>query len=58
MSGNGEEQDSIISFEESTEESYNHAEGEEELQEISMDDPVRKYPNNMHLFLDYSQGRI
>lgn len=41
MSGNGEEQDSIISFEGSTEESYNHAEGEEE-QEISMDDPVRK----------------
>lgn len=38
MSGNGEEQDSIISFEGSTEESYNHAEGEEE-QEISMDDP-------------------
>lgn len=58
MSGNGEEQDSIISFEGSTEESYNHAEGEEELQEISMDDPVRKYLSSMHLFLDYSQRRI
>lgn len=41
MSGNGEEHDSIHSFEESTEESYIQAEGEEELQEISMDDPVK-----------------
>lgn len=41
MSENGEEHDSIHSFGEPTEESYIQAEGEEELQEISMDDPVK-----------------